>query len=80
MKKSSRSASELSRMIGAERSAHASDAIVRKLANSAMDVAAPLESIDDVEALRMRLLGKLDRMREQLVTRLGEERIIAKDR
>ena len=56
------------------------DAIVRKLATSALDVDGSRETVDDVERLRMRLLGKLDRVREQLVTRLSEERVAVKDR
>jgi hypothetical protein len=72
---------ELSRMISELNEVRMRlDAIVRKLAESAMDVAEPTETVDDVEQVRMRLLGKLDRIRERLVTRLSEERIAARDR
>ena len=50
------------------------DTIVRKLASSAVEVQDSRETVDDVERLRLRLVGKLDRIREELVTRLGEER------
>jgi hypothetical protein len=56
------------------------DAIVRRLASNAVEVPESSESVADVEQLRMRLLGKLDRIREQLVTRLSEERAGARDR
>jgi hypothetical protein len=49
------------------------DAIVRRLAESAVAVEGA-ETAADMEKLRLRLLGKLDRIREQLVARLGEER------
>jgi type II secretory pathway component HofQ len=55
------------------------DAIVRKLAHSAFD-AASCETTDEIEQLRMRLLSKLDRVREGLVRRLSEERVAARDR
>jgi hypothetical protein len=54
------------------------DALVRKLTHSAIDVPDSQDTVEDVERLRMRLLGKLDRVRERLVTRLDEERL-AKD-
>ena len=72
---------ELSRMISELNEVRMRlDAIVRKLATSALDVANSRETVDDVERLRMRLLTKLDRVREQLVTRLSEERVAVKDR
>jgi hypothetical protein len=72
---------ELSRMISELNEVRMRlDAIVRKLATSALDVANSRDTVDDVERLRMRLLTKLDRVREQLVTRLSEERVAAKDR
>jgi hypothetical protein len=52
------------------------DTIVRKLASSAVEVQDSRETVDDVERLRLRLVGKLDRIREELVTRLGEERTL----
>jgi len=52
------------------------DTIVRKLATSAVELPDTRETVDDVERLRMRLVGKLDRIREGLVTRLGEERTL----
>ena len=66
---------ELSRMIAELNEVRMRlDAIVRKLAQSAVELPTSAETVDDVERLRMRLVAKLDRIRDQLVTRLGEER------
>jgi hypothetical protein len=68
-------AAELSRMIAELNEVRMRlDAIVRKLAQSAVEMPTSSETVDDVERQRMRLVGKLDRIRDQLVTRLGEER------
>jgi hypothetical protein len=49
------------------------DAVVRKLAESASDVTGSNEAVDEVERLRLRLVGKLDQIREKLVVRLDEQ-------
>jgi hypothetical protein len=73
--------SELSRMISDLNEVRMRlDAIVRKLADSAVDVPECPETIAEVEQLRLRLLGKLDRVRESLVLRLSEERFAIRDR
>jgi hypothetical protein len=69
-------AADLSRMIAELNEVRMRlDAIVRKLSQSAVELPSSEETVDDVERLRMRLVGKLDRIREQLVTRLDEERV-----
>ena len=50
------------------------DAIVRRLAESVGEVEGAGEAAAEMTALRLRLLGKLDRIRDELVVRLGEER------
>lgn len=47
------------------------DAIVRRLKQTTNGDS---EQAGEIETLRLRLLGKLDRVREKLVTRLSEER------
>ena len=49
------------------------DAIVRRLVESAGE-AEDADTAAQMESMRLRLLGKLDRIRGRLVTRLGEER------
>lgn len=50
------------------------DAIVRKLLQSTGPTTNHRAAASDLEMLRLRLLGKLDRIREKLVVRLAEER------
>lgn len=50
------------------------DTVVRKLVESTPDTARGSETATDIEALRLRLIGKLDQIREKLVVRLVEER------
>jgi hypothetical protein len=64
---------ELSRMISELNEVRMRvDAIVRKLVDSNEPAGSSLDDIDDVEGLRVLLLRKLDRIREQLVVRLSD--------
>jgi len=50
------------------------DAVVRRVAEASSPDSQAAALAADIEALRLRLLGKLDRIREKLVDRLAAER------
>ena len=47
------------------------DAVTRKMAESATDLIGSNDAVDQVEQLRLRLVSRLDRLREELVYRMG---------